>query len=42
MTVMINILLGRRLRKIRKILGVSSEDMAEALEVSVGHFQKLE
>ena len=42
MKVMINILLGRRLRKIRKILGVSSEDMAEALEVSVGHFQKLE
>lgn len=38
----INVLLGGRLRKIRKILDVSSEDMAEVLDVSIGHFQKLE
>lgn len=37
-----NIVVGRRLRKIRKMLGISSEEMAEALELSTGHFQKLE
>lgn len=42
MKVIMNIVVGRRLRKIRKMLGVSSEEMAETLELSPGHFQKLE
>lgn len=42
MKALVNIAVGKRLRKIRKMLDVSSEDMAEALELSVGHFQKLE
>lgn len=39
---MINIAVGKRLRRIRKMLDISSEDMAETLELSSGHFQKLE
>lgn len=42
MKAIINIVVGRRLRRIRKMLNLSSEDMAETLELSVGHFQKLE
>lgn len=42
MKTIINIVVGRRLRKIRKMLDISSEEMAETLELSTGHFQKLE
>lgn len=42
MKTIINIVVGRRLRKIRKMLDISSEEMAETLELSAGHFQKLE
>ncbi len=42
MKLRINYMVGRRLRKIRNMLDVSCEEMAETLELSVGHFQKLE
>lgn len=38
----INHMVGRRLRKIRNMLDISCEEMAETLELSLGHFQKLE
>ncbi len=37
-----NRVVGRRLRKIRRLIHVSSEEMAETLDLSVGHFRKLE
>lgn len=42
MRVRINVVIGNRLRKIRKMLDISSDDMAETMNLSVGHFQKLE
>lgn len=42
MKVFKNVQVGKRLRQIRRMLDVSQEDMAEAMNISVGHFQKLE
>lgn len=37
-----NMAVGKRVRNIRRILNLSSEEMADKLEVTMGHFQKLE
>ncbi|MCM1245172.1 MAG: helix-turn-helix domain-containing protein [Roseburia sp.] len=42
MNTRVNSMVGKRLRKIRNMLDISSEEMAETLELSLGHFHKLE
>lgn len=42
MNEIVNVMVGRRLQKIRKMLDVPSADMAETLHISVGHYRKLE
>ena len=42
MNEIINVMVGRRLQKIRKMLDVPSADMAETLHISVEHYRKLE
>ncbi len=42
MTRYCNRVLGRRLRKARKMMNISSEEMAEVLHLSTGHYRKLE
>lgn len=37
-----NELMGKRLRRVRSDLGMTQMDMAEVLEVSEGHYKKLE
>nr|MBP3599369.1 helix-turn-helix transcriptional regulator [Eubacterium sp.] len=42
MTKYCNQVLGKRLRKARRMLGVTSEEMSEMLHLSAGHYRKLE
>ncbi len=42
MTRYCNRVLGKRLRTARKMLNISSEEMAEVLDLSAGHYRKLE
>ncbi len=37
-----NKVLGKRLQKVRKMMDISSEDMAEVMNLSAGHYRKLE
>lgn len=42
MAEVINGEIGRRLRKVRLMLGIKVKDMAESLDLTVGHYRKLE
>lgn len=37
-----NRVLGKRLRSARKMMNITSEEMAEVLQLSAGHYRKLE
>lgn len=42
MTEIVNGEIGRRLRKVRQMLGIKVIEMADSLELTVGHYRKLE
>lgn len=42
MNEIVNAVVGRRLKRIRKMLDVTVADMSETLDLSVGHYRKLE
>ena len=42
MTELVNGRIGRRLRRVRLMLGIKVKDMAESLDLTVGHYRKLE